>query len=248
MTRQDRSPGEIRPIDLQIHVNDYAEGSCLITLGKTKVMCTASLEKPAPKWVQATGGGWVTAEYGMLPRSTHERMKRDKAMNSGRSLEISRLIGRALRSAVDLSKMPDCQITIDCDVLHADGSTRCASITGGYVALALALRKLHDVGELPQWPLVRQVVAISAGLQNEQVLVDLDYEEDSSIHTDMNFVFDHVLNLIEVQGTAEKSSFSKNQFLSLWEAAEKGAKQLLLKQAEILNPLLPEPFVKGFSS
>ncbi|MCX7674796.1 MAG: ribonuclease PH, partial [Bdellovibrionaceae bacterium] len=113
---------------------------------------------------------------------------------------------------------------------------------------ALALRKLHDVGELPQWPLVRQVVAISAGLQNEQVLVDLDYEEDSSIHTDMNFVFDHVLNLIEVQGTAEKSSFSKNQFLSLWEAAEKGAKQLLLKQAEILNPLLPEPFVKGFSS
>ena len=246
MTRQHRSFGDIRPVELEIHVNDYAEGSCLITLGKTKVMCTASFEKPAPKWVQSTGGGWVTAEYSMLPRSTHERVKRDKATNSGRSLEISRLIGRALRSAVDLNKIPDCQIIIDCDVLHADGSTRCASITAGYVALVLALRKLHDVGEIPQWPLVRQVVAISAGLQNEQTLVDLDYEEDSTIHTDINFVFDHTLNLIEVQGTAEKASFSKDQFLALFECAEKGAKQLLKKQAEVLNPLLPEPFIKGF--
>lgn len=239
MRSDGRAPLEVRKVSVTPHVNEYAEGSCLIHWGKTQILCTASYEQPAPKWVQGTGGGWVTAEYGMLPRSTQDRMKREKTFSSGRSQEISRLIGRSLRAAVDLTKLPDCQITIDCDVLHADGGTRTAAITGGYVALCLALRKLWDVGEVKDWPIQTQIAAISVGLKNGEVLLDLNYEEDASIDTDMNFVMDSDGRLIEIQGTAEKAPFTRNEFTAMWEAASLGIRVLFERQNEVISSLIP---------
>ena len=222
MRTDGRHLNQLREIKITPHVSEYAEGSCLVEFGKTRVLCTASYEAKAPQWLQGSGAGWITAEYGMLPRSTHTRMKRDKAANSGRTQEISRLIGRSLRAAVDLKALGEKQITVDCDVINADGGTRTAAITGGFVALALALKKLHAVSEIKAMPLVNYVSAISVGLQNGQYLLDLNYDEDSSIGTDMNFVMTDKGAFVEVQGTAEATPFTKNQLLGMMEVAEMG--------------------------
>jgi len=235
MRSDGRTFEELRPILITPHVSEYAEGSCLINFGKTKVFCTASYEQPAPKWLQGSGSGWVTAEYGMLPRATHDRVKRDRSLNSGRTQEIARLIGRSLRSCVDLKKLPESQIIVDCDVINADGGTRTASITGGFVALALALKKLADVGEVKTLPLLNYVSAISVGLDQGRPLLDLNYDEDSTISTDMNFVMSPNGKLIEVQGTAEQSHFSRLELNQMLDFAEVGCKQLFNKQAEIVG-------------
>lgn len=226
---------ELRKIVLTPNISEYAEGSCLVEFGKTKVLCTASYEAQAPKWLQGTGKGWVTAEYGMLPRSTHTRIKRDKAMDSGRTQEISRLIGRSLRAAVDLKALGEKQITIDCDVLIADGGTRTASVTGGFVALALALQKLKAVSEIKSIPLINYVSAVSVGLHDGHAYVDLDYEEDSSIGTDMNFVMTNKGHFVEIQGTAENLPFTREQLIVLTEMAGNACQELFKKQAEIVG-------------
>lgn len=241
MRHNQRHPHELRPIKITPHVSDYAEGSALVEFGKTKVFCTASYEPKAPQWLQGSGEGWVTAEYGMLPRSTHQRVKRDKATGSGRTQEISRLIGRSLRAAVDLKSIGEKQIMIDCDVIVADGGTRTASVTGGFVALALALKKLHDVGEIKSLGLTQYISAVSVGLQKGEALLDLDYEEDSAIGTDMNFVMTHKKEFIEVQGTAEKNPFTRTQLLSMMEVAENGCLQLIEHQKQIVGSFFSAP-------
>ena len=230
---------QLRPILITPNVSEYAEGSVLVEFGKTKVLCTASYDGPAPKWLQGIGTGWITAEYGMLPRSTHQRIRRDKAATGGRTQEISRLIGRSLRAAVNMKMLGEKQLTIDCDVLTADGGTRTAAITGGYVALALALKKLLAVSEIKQNPLQHYIAAISVGLQKDQPLLDLNYDEDSTIGTDMNFVMTNSKTFIEVQGTAESQPFSKSQLLAMMEVAEAGCEQLFAKQAEIIGSFFP---------
>lgn len=245
MRTDGRLPHQIRPIKITPHVSEYAEGSALIEFGKTRVLCTASYESQSPKWLQGTGSGWITAEYGMLPRSTHQRVKRDKVMSGGRTQEISRLIGRSLRAAVDLKAMGEKQITIDCDVINADGGTRTAAITGGFVALALALKKLQAVNEIRNNPLRNYISAVSVGLEKGQALLDLNYDEDSVIGTDMNFVMTHKNEFIEIQGTAEKTPFSQTQLLSLLDVAQMGARQLFLKQAEVMSDYFPLELIEG---
>lgn len=239
MRTDGRNFSQLRPVKITPHVSDFAEGSALIEFGKTKVLCTASYEPMAPKWLQGTGTGWITAEYGMLPRSTQQRIKRDKALTGGRTQEISRLIGRSLRAAIDPKLLGERQLTIDCDVLHADGGTRTASITGGFVALALALKKLKDVSEIKHLPLINYVSAISVGLQKGQAYLDLNYDEDSVIGTDMNFVMTNKFEFIEVQGTAEQAPFNKIQLMSMLEVAQKGCEELFRHQAEIVGNFYP---------
>ena len=230
-----RQNDQLRPITIEPHVNAYAEGSVLISFGKTKVICTASQEGNIPKWLQNQGQGWVSAEYGMLPRSTHSRMRRDKAASSGRTQEISRLIARSLRASIDLKKLGERQITVDCDVIQADGGTRTAAITGGFVALALALKKLQLIGEISSDPIKHQIAGISVGLQkDQQVLLDLNYDEDSSISTDMNFVMTDDGQFVEIQGTAEDTPFSKESFFAMQELATKGCQELFKEQNKIL--------------
>ena len=229
---------QLRNIKMTPHISEYAEGSVLVEFGNTRVLCTASYEPKAPSWLAGTGAGWVTAEYGMLPRSTHTRMKREKAASSGRTQEISRLIGRSLRAAVDLKQLGEKQITIDCDVINADGGTRTAAVTGGYVALALALKKLHAVSEIKAMPLIQYVAAISVGLQGDNILLDLNYEEDSSIGTDMNFVMTNSGHFVEVQGTAEHTPFSKAQLMKMMDVAEKGCRELFIHQAAITSEIM----------
>jgi ribonuclease PH len=237
-TRHDgRLPAQLRKVSLTPNVNDYAEGSCLVEFGRTKVLCTVSYESQGPKWLQGTGQGWITAEYGMLPRSTHSRMKRDKTMTSGRTQEISRLIGRSLRAAVDLKLLGEKQITVDCDVLQADGGTRTAAITGGFVALALALQKLKAVSEIKTIPLMNYVAAVSVGLEDGHALVDLDYEEDSAIGTDMNFVLTNQGHFVEIQGTAETTPFTKEQLFGLTEMATQACHELFEHQSRIVAPI-----------
>lgn len=240
MREDGRSPQQLRPIEIRAEVARYAEGSVEISFGHTRVFCTASVEATAPKWLQGTGQGWVTAEYGMLPRSTHTRIQREKAMNSGRSQEISRLIGRALRAAVDLKGLGERQIVIDCDVIQADGGTRTASITGGFVALALALKFMKDRGDIPTIPLKRYVSAISVGLSGRESLLDLCYEEDSSCSTDMNFVMTHTNEFVEIQGTAEGEPFAKAQMDEMTQLAQKGCRELFKEQSRHL-PFFPLP-------
>ena len=211
----------------------------MVEFGKTKVLCTATFDTSPAKWLQGTGKGWITAEYGMLPRSTQDRIRREKSMNSGRTHEISRLIGRSLRAAADLSLMHEKQIIVDCDVIHADGGTRTASVTGGYVALAMALKKLTDKGDFKSFPLKRYVAAISVGLKNKEALLDLNYIEDSTIHTDMNFVMTGEGHFVEIQGTAEGEPFSKEDMNHITEIAEKGCQELFQKQAEIIGHFFP---------
>lgn len=239
MRTDGRFPSQLRPVKITPHISEYAEGSALVEFGKTKVLCTATFDGMAPKWLQGTGTGWITAEYGMLPRSTQQRMKRDKILTGGRTQEISRLIGRSLRAAVDMKILGERQITVDCDVLLADGGTRTAAITGGFVALALALQKLHQVSEIKSIPLINYVAAISVGLQKGEPLLDLNYDEDSSIGTDMNFVMTSKGEFVEVQGTAEQAPFSKTNLMTMLEVAQKGCEELFKHQTEIIGSFYP---------
>lgn len=237
MIRTDgRQSSELRDIKITPNVTEYAEGSVMVEFGKTRLICTASYEAQCPKWLQGTGQGWVTAEYGMLPRSTHQRIKRDRAMSSGRTQEIARLIGRSLRAAVNLKALGERQITIDCDVIQADGGTRTAAITGGYVALALALKKLKDVSEIKTIPLSCYISAVSVGLLNDKPVLDLNYDEDSSIGTDMNFVMTNLGTFIEVQGTAEQTPFTRDQLNAMMELADMGCREIFQIQSEIVGP------------
>ncbi|HMK67866.1 MAG TPA: ribonuclease PH, partial [Stellaceae bacterium] len=206
-----RAPNEMRPIVLEPGFSKYAEGSCLARFGDTHVLCTASVDDRVPPHVLGTGAGWITAEYGMLPRSTHERMAREAARGKqgGRTLEIQRLVGRALRAAADLRQLGPRTITVDCDVLQADGGTRTAAITGGFVALALAVRSLRAERVISTSPVKRHVAAVSVGILDGVVRVDLDYEEDSSAEVDMNVVMTGSGELVEVQATAERTPFSR---------------------------------------
>ena len=227
-----RAPDQLRPIRITRHYTRHAEGSVLIEFGDTRVLCTASIEEKVPPFLKGKGQGWITAEYGMLPRATHERSAREAARGKqgGRTLEIQRLIGRALRSAVDLGKLGDRTITIDCDVLQADGGTRTASITGGFVALADALAHLRQNGQLAHDPLIHRVASVSAGVCKGVAVLDLDYPEDSSAETDMNFVMNEAGGFIEIQGTAERGSFTPEQLQAMTELARRGIRQLIEQQ------------------
>ncbi len=232
-----RQPDELRPVSFEIDVNRYAEGSCLVRFGHTAVLCTASVEEQTPSWLRNSGKGWVTAEYGMLPRATHTRGEREaaKGKQSGRTQEIQRLIGRALRAVTDMTGFGERQIKLDCDVLQADGGTRTAAITGGYVALYLAFRHMQELGAIKQIPLTDQVAAISVGLFGGQACLDLDYDEDSNAEADANFVLTGSGNLIEVQATAERGSFPRATLDRLLDLAEQGTAALVLRQKQILG-------------
>ncbi|MBS1972486.1 MAG: ribonuclease PH [Bdellovibrionales bacterium] len=245
MRAHGRLPHQLRPVKITSNVSEYAEGSALVEFGRTRVLCTASYEAKAPQWLVGSGEGWITAEYGMLPRSTHQRMKRDKTLNGGRTQEISRLIGRSLRAAVDLKLMGEKQITIDCDVINADGGTRTASVTGGFVALALALKKLHGLSEIKNMPLINYVAAISVGIQGSDILLDLDYDEDSAIGTDMNFVMTDKGHFVEVQGTAEDVPFTREQLNAMMDVAQKGCFELFKVQEEIVGPIFKRTQISG---
>ena len=223
-----RAADQMRPVCFDRGFTRHAEGSVLIAFGDTRVLCTASVDSTVPPFLRGRGRGWVTAEYGMLPRSTHTRMPREatRGRQSGRTLEIQRLIGRALRQAVDLDALGERTITVDCDVLQADGGTRTASITGGWVALVDALDGLVGAGALPETPLVAQVAAVSTGIVDGQVFLDLDYSEDSRADTDMNFVMDNEGRFIEIQGTAEAAPFTEDELRQLTVVAAKGISQL----------------------
>ena len=235
LRKKNRGSKQVRPVNFEMDVNEYAEGSCLVSYGKTKILCTASLEENIPRWLQNTDKGWVTAEYSMLPRSTHTRIRRDKAMSGGRSQEISRLIGRALRSCVDLSLIPEKSIIVDCDVVQADGGTRTASITGGFVALARAFDFLKQQDLIQKNPLRFQVAALSSGFINDHLLVDLDYNEDANCDSDINFVFTSKNELIEVQGTAEGAPFNGASFQELLNVSLKESEILFQKQKQALG-------------
>lgn len=232
-----RKSNQIRPLSIECHVNRYAEGSVLIRAGNTHVLCTASVEEKVPDWMAGKGRGWITAEYSMLPRSTHTRTKRDREKVSGRTQEIQRLIGRALRAMVDLQALGERSILVDCDVLQADGGTRTASITGACVAVSLAVQKLERAGKLPTNPVIDTVSAISVGIKKGEILVDLDYLEDSSCDVDMNFVVTGKGLFVEVQGTAERQAFSKSDLDRMTEAALFATDQIreLQKQALVLS-------------
>lgn len=234
---QARKINQIRNTKIQKNYIKHPEGSVLITMGNTKVICNASIEDFTPRWLKDTGKGWVTAEYGMLPRSTNERMSREakKGKQSGRTMEISRLIARALRASIDLEKLGERSIVVDCDVIQADGGTRCASITGGYVALGLAIKKLIKKKELSENPLVTPVCAISCGIQEGTPILDLDYVEDSTAEVDMNFVMTGDFDFVEVQGTAEHKPFSFKNLEAMKNLAVKGAKDLFKLQRQALK-------------
>jgi ribonuclease PH len=224
MRTNGRAERELRKILLEPGVSKHAEGSCLARFGDTQVLCTASLEDRVPPHVYGTGAGWVTAEYGMLPRSTHERMQREAARGKqgGRTLEIQRLVGRALRAAVDLRALGPRTITLDCDVIQADGGTRTAAVTGGYVALVGAVRSLQRKKSLAQDPLRRSIAAVSVGIVNGEVCLDLDYQEDSGAEVDMNVVATGQGELVEVQGTAEGKPFPRADLGRMLDAALEG--------------------------
>ncbi|HEX7598526.1 MAG TPA: ribonuclease PH [Polyangia bacterium] len=227
-----RRPDELRPIRITPDFNRYAEGSVLVEFGETKVICTASVEKKVPPFMEGKGKGWVTAEYAMLPRSTHTRSNRNPG---GRGQEIQRLIGRALRAAVQAKHMGERQITVDCDVIQADGGTRTAAITGGWVALALALRRLAKSENLKHDPLLRAVSAVSVGMVDGEPRLDLAYTEDSAADVDFNFVMTDVGHFIEIQGTAEGEPFSSEDYSKLLALATLGVKQLSALQQEALK-------------
>ena len=232
-----RAPDQLRPISFEPGFSRHAEGSCLIKFGDTHVLCTASVDERVPPWMRNSGRGWVTAEYGMLPRSTHTRTEREAARGkqSGRTQEIQRLIGRSLRAVVDLPAMGERQINIDCDVLQADGGTRTASITGSWVALHLAFERLIKEGKLAASPITGQVAAVSCGLWEGTAVLDLDYPEDSKAQADANFVLTDKGGIVEVQGTAEDSPFSEAQFMELLVLAKKGIGELTTLQLKAVG-------------
>ena len=227
-----RELNQMREVSIETNVTKHAEGSCLIKMGDTHVLCTASLEDRVPPFIRGTGLGWVTAEYGMLPRSTSSRMRREAASGKqgGRTVEIQRLIGRSLRAGVDRVALDERQITVDCDVLQADGGTRCASITGGWVALKLALNQLLKQGAITTDPLTSPVAAISCGIYAGQPVLDLDYPEDSEAGVDGNFIMLGNGQMIEVQMSAEGATYSRDQMNQLIDLAELGVGQLVAKQ------------------
>ncbi len=229
-----RAPDALRPVSFTPGFARHAEGSCLIRMGQTEVLCAASVEGRVPGFLRGAGLGWVTAEYGMLPRATHTRGDREAARGkqSGRTQEIQRLIGRSLRAVVDRAAMGEMTVTLDCDVLNADGGTRCAAITGAWVALHMAFRHLMRMNVLAKMPLTGQVAAVSCGLTGEGAVLDLDYEEDSSAEADANFVLTDGGGIVEIQGTAERAPFSEAQFLSLLGLARRGTDALFAMQRE----------------
>lgn len=238
MTRpSQRANNELRNIIIETNVTKYAEGSCMIKCGDTHVLCTASVDENVPGWMRGTGKGWVTAEYGMLPRSTHSRMDREaaKGKQTGRTQEIQRLIGRSLRAVVDMKKLGERQIKIDCDVIQADGGTRTASITGGYVAMMLAVKHLMTIGLITENPVTDSVAAISCGIYKGESVLDLDYDEDSNAEADSNFVLTGKGGIVEIQATAEEFSFTDEQFAELMALAKKGCKELTIAQNKIFN-------------
>jgi ribonuclease PH len=236
MSPSNRAPDEMRRVTLEKGVAKHAEGSCLVKFGDTHVLVTASLEESVPGFLKGTGKGWVTAEYGMLPRSTHDRMRREAAQGkqSGRTQEIQRLIGRSLRAVTDLSALGERQIAIDCDVLQADGGTRTASITGGFIALAQCAAFMKKTGMITKPVILDQVAAVSCGIWQGEAVLDLDYDEDSHAGTDANFVITGKGGLVELQGTAEGAPFSDEQFAELLRLARKGVGELVDLQKKAL--------------
>jgi len=232
-----RAPDEMRPVRFQTGFTKHAEGSVLACFGDTRVICTATVEERIPRWMERGNGGWITAEYGMLPRSTNSRMGREAARGrqGGRTLEIQRLIGRTLRAAVDLERLGEHTITIDCDVIQADGGTRTASISGGYVALVLAIRGLLESGRLKEDPVIHQVAAVSVGIWQGTPVLDLDYAEDSSAETDMNLVMNEAMGFIEIQGTAEGTPFTNEEMDAMLDLARKGVGEILEVQRQALS-------------
>ena len=232
-----RKVDQMRPVSMETNVNKWAEGSCLIKVGGTTVLCTASVDLNQPLWkrLQNKTGGWVTAEYSMLPRANGTRKARDAMMRDNRTAEISRLIGRSLRSVVDLEALGRHTITIDCDVIQADGGTRCASITGGFVALSLAVRWLMENGRITENPIRDYVAAVSAGLWNNELILDLEYDEDCTAEMDANFVVSGSGNFVEIQATGESHPFNRDQLSQLMDMAATGCGKLIAMQHQVLD-------------
>ena len=236
MRKDNRKPNELRDIKITKDYIAHPEGSVLVEFGDTKVICNATIENNVPRFLKGKNMGWVTAEYGMLPRSTNERMRREaKNKQSGRTMEIQRLIGRSLRSSVHLDKLGERSITIDCDVIQADGGTRTASITGGFVALCLALRTQENDSFSSADAIKSYTGSVSLGKVDGEILLDLDYQEDSNAETDMNFIMNDEGNFIEIQGTAEKGAFSQNELNKMIVLATEGVKSIIEIQKEVLN-------------
>tara|TARA_B100000315_G_C14465997_1_gene536009 strand:- start:105 stop:818 length:714 start_codon:yes stop_codon:yes gene_type:complete len=235
--RQNREFQELRSISFETNINLHAEGSCLAKFGNTHVLCTASIDEKVPPWLKNSGKGWITAEYGMLPRSTNTRIDREavKGRQSGRTQEIQRLIGRSLRAVVNLKNIGERQIKVDCDVIQADGGTRTASISGGYVALHLSIEKLKRSYNLNK-PLIKEpIAAVSAGLIDSQPYLDLNYEEDAKAQVDANFVICESKKIVEIQVTGEEHSFTSEQFQQIFNLSQAGISQIIKKQKEVLN-------------
>jgi ribonuclease PH len=237
MRASGRAADQLRPVVLEADFSKYAEGSCLARFGDTHVLCAATVEQRVPAWLRDSGRGWVTAEYGMLPRATNTRTDREAARGrqTGRTQEIQRLIGRSLRAVTDLAAMNEMMIKIDCDVLQADGGTRTAAVTGAYVALHRAFERLVTLGLLDTVPLTDQVAAVSCGIVKDSLVLDLDYEEDSTAQADTNFVLTATGGIVEIQGTAEDTPFSEAQFMELVALARKGIGELTAMQRTVLG-------------
>ena len=237
MRKFNRKKDQIRDLTIETNVNKNSDGSCIIRLGDTHVICTASFENDVPQWLKNRDSGWITAEYGMLPRSTNSRMKREssRGKQGGRTLEIQRLIGRSLRTCVDRVLLGERQIIIDCDVIQADGGTRCAAITGGWIALKLASDHLVKNQIIDENPIINQVAAISCGIYNDEPILDLDYEEDSNVKTDANFVLNQKNEIIEIQVSAEKDPFSYKDFEKLFELSKGGIEKLIDFQSKAIK-------------
>lgn len=239
MRSNGRDSDQLRPMKLTTNVNKYAEGSVFIEMGETKVICTATVDEKVPPFLKGQGKGWVTAEYSMLPRATHSRNQREanRGKLSGRTMEIQRLIGRALRSVVNLQALGERTITLDCDVIQADGGTRTTSITGAFVAMAIAINKIAQQHRLPVFPITDYLASVSVGIVDGQALLDLNYEEDSKAKVDMNLVMTGAGQFVELQGTGEESPFSREELNELLERGEKGIHELIERQKEVLGPI-----------
>lgn len=235
MRPNNRTAEQMRTLEITPDVNLYAEGSCMITVGNTKVLCTATVDKNVPAWLKGQNRGWITAEYSLLPRATQTRVARETKGVGGRTHEIQRLIGRSLRAVTDLTAMPEICIQIDCDVLQADGGTRTASISGAFVALYIALRKLVQNGELPRNPIREYLAAVSCGIYDGEPVLDLEYVEDSHADADTNFVLTESGRIVEIQATAEGATFDEAQFNELFRLAKAGVHQIICAQKKVLG-------------
>jgi len=232
---ENREVQALRPLTIERDILNHAAGSCMIAAGGTQVLCAASIEVGVPGWLAGKGQGWVTAEYSLLPASTHSRSRRERRGAKGRTLEIERLIARSLRTVVDMGALGEVTVTVDCDVIQADGSTRCVAITGAYIALADALAQWRDAGKIARVPLMGQVAAVSVGMVDGTVLLDLDYSEDSRAEVDMNVVGDDKERFIELQGTGEQLAFTRHQLNGMLNVAQAGLAELLALQKETLE-------------